>query len=154
MKRTLFVLCLILTSITCMGQNNKPFDISKFELVDSLPIERIMMYFKEEVDDSTYISLGDGDYMIPVPHKDNMIIKTTADKTKAIVIHNSYAFGRRFIEFNIKENERRIELWFESKRLYCGYIYDKQYKVCKYFESRKEHMRFIKKPPFVLNTKM
>ena len=82
--------------------------------------------------------------------KDNMIIKATSDKSKAIVIHNSYAFGRHF-EFNVEDNERRTILWYEDKGIYCGYIYDKTYKVCKYFESRKEFRRFMRRPFFNRN---
>ena len=126
------------------------FDLTKYEVVDSLPIEHIMIHFDKEIDDENFISLGDGDYMAPVPHKDNMIIKATSDKSKAIVIHNSYAFGRHF-EFNVEDNERRTILWYEDKGIYCGYIYDKTYKVCKYFESRKEFRRFMRRPFFNRN---
>ena len=125
-------------------------DFSKYEVVDSLPLERIMIHFDKEIDDENFISLGDGDYMAPVPHKDNMIIKTTSDKSKAIILHNSYAFGRHF-EFNVEDNERRTILWYEDKGIYCGYIYDKAYKVCKYFESRKEFRRFMRRPFFNRN---
>ena len=50
----------------------------KFQVIISHPI-----HFDKEIDDENFISLGDGDYMAPVPHKDNMIIKTTSDKSKA-----------------------------------------------------------------------
>lgn len=125
-------------------------NLSQYNVVDSLPLERIMIHFEKEIDDENFISLGGGDYMAPVPHKDNMIIKLNSDKSKAIIIHNSYAFGRHF-EFNVEDNERRTVLWYEDKGIYCGYIYDKEFKVCKYFESRKEYKKFLKYPIFMRN---
>lgn len=155
MKR--LILSLIFVLVTTFGFAQAPrmnfmqrIDFSKYEVVDSLPLERIMIHFDKEIDDENFISLGDGDYMAPVPHKDNMIIKTTSDKSKAIILHNSYAFGRHF-EFNVEDNERRTILWYEDKGIYCGYVYDKKYKVCKYFESRKEFRRFIRRPFFNRN---
>ena len=153
MKRIIFCLVFVLVSVLSFGQ--RPFVnyldstyFNKYELVEFLPIERIMIHFDKEVDDENLISLGSGDYMAEVPHKDNMIIKMTSDKTKAIVLHNSYAWGRHF-EFNVEDNDRRTVLWYDSKNIYCGYIYDKKYKVCKYFESRKEFKRFIRHPRFM-----
>lgn len=155
MKR--LILSLVFVLVTSFGFAQAPrmsfmnrADFNKYEVVDSLPIERIMIHFDKEIDDENLISLGSGDYMATVPHKDNMIIRTTADKTKAIVVHNSYAFGRHF-EFNVEDNERRTVLWYEDKGIYCGYIYDKKYKVCKYFESKKEFNHFMRRPFFNRN---
>lgn len=155
MKRLILSLIFVLVTTFSFAQAPRMnfmqrIDFSKYEVVDSLPLERIMIHFDKEIDDENFISLGDGDYMAPVPHKDNMIIKTTSDKSKAIILHNSYAFGRHF-EFNVKDNERRIILWYEDKAIYCGYVYDKKYKVCKYFESRKEFKRFMRRPFFNRN---
>ena len=155
MKRLILSLIFVLVTTFSFAQAPKMnfmqrIDFSKYEVVDSLPLERIMIHFDKEIDDENFISLGDGDYMAPVPHKDNMIIKTTSDKSKAIILHNSYAFGRHF-EFNVEDNERRIILWYEDKGIYCGYVYDKKYKVCKYFESRKEFKRFMRRPFFNRN---
>ena len=155
MKR--FILSLVFVLVASFGFAQAPrmsfmerVDFNKYEVVDSLPIERIMIYFEKEIDDENLIDLGGGYYMATVPHKDNMIIRTAADKTKAIVVHNSYAFGRHF-EFNVEDNERRTVLWYEDKGIYCGYIYDKKYKVCKYFESKKEFNRFMRRPFFNRN---
>ena len=147
-KRFILSLVFVLVATFSFGQaphmnRFAPVDFSKYEVVDSFSIERIMIHFNKEVDDENLISLGDGDYMAPVPHKDRMIIRKTIDNEKAIVLYNSYCFGRHF-EFNIKDNERRTILWYEDKRIYCGYIYDKEYKVCVYYESRKEYNKFIK----------
>ena len=154
-KRLILSLVFVFVTTFSFGQAPRMnfmhrIDFSKYEVVDSLPLERIMIHFDREIDDENFISLGEGDYMAPVPHKDNMIIKTTTDRSKAIVIHNSYAFGRHF-EFNVEDNERRTVLWYEDKGVYCGYIYDKKYKVCKYFESRKEFKRFMRRSFFNKN---
>ena len=155
MKR--FILSLVFVLVASFGFAQAPrmsfmnrVDFNKYEVVDSLPIERIMIYFEKEIDDENLIDLGGGYYMAPVPHNDKMIIRTTTDKTKAIVVHNSYAWGRHF-EFNVEDNERRTVLWYEGKGIYCGYIYDKKYKVCKYFESKKEFNRFMRRPFFNRN---
>ena len=155
MKRFIFTILLSFVTLFSFGQFNtrhfNSIDFSKYEVVDSLPLERILIHFNKEIDDNeNMISLGGGDYMAIAPHKDKMIIKTTPDRSKAIILYNSYVFGRYF-EFNIEENERRIVFWYFDKRIYCGYIYDKEFKICKYFESKKEFKRFMRKPFFNAN---
>ena len=148
MKR--LILSLFLTFMCSLGfaQHRhmvRPFiDIARYEEVDSFPLERLMIHANKEIDSEGCIELGDGDYLVNVPYKDRMIIKYNSDRSKAIVLYNSYIFGRHF-EFNIEDNERRTILWYEDKRIYCGYIYDKLFKVCKYVESRKEFKRFMKR---------
>jgi len=133
------ILFLLLSIATISFAQNRHFrnyiDIRKYEIVDSLSLERINIYSPFDYDSDKVINNGDGEYLIELPHKDKMIIRKTKDKKKAIVVYNSIVFGRHK-EFNIKENERRLILWYEDDNLYCGYIYDKVYKVCKYFESR------------------
>lgn len=131
-KLILLVTCLI--SLNSYGQRHY-IDISKYTVVDSLSLERIYIYSPFDYESDKIISTGEGTYLIEMPHKDKMIIRKTKDEKKAIVIYNSFVFGRHK-EFNIKENERRLILWYEDEHIYCGYIYDKVYKVCKYFESR------------------
>ena len=147
MKR--FILSLLFVVFTAAGFCQAPPSIlkwgAKYEIIDSLPIERIMVHFNKEVDSEDLIYLGDGDYMAPVPHKDRMIIKTTPDRTKAIVVYNSYAWGRH-LEFNIREDNRHIILWYQNGNIYCGYVYDKEFKIAKYYESRKEYNRFVRHP--------
>ena len=125
-------------------------NLTQYSVIDSLPIERILIHFNKEVDDDRFLDMGSGDYLAPVPYNDKMIIKTNQDRTKAIVIHNSYSFGRH-LEFDIQENERRLILYFKDDNIYCGYIYDKYYKVCKYFESKKEYKRFMNHRFFMRN---
>ena len=137
--RKVLLLLIFFVSLLCFGQ--------RYEVIDSLPLEYITVHFDKDIDNSDFINLDNGDYMAPLPHKDNLVIRLNFDRTKAIVVYNSYCFGRH-LEFNVKETDRRIILWYQSSNLYCGYIYDKRYKVCKYFEDRKELKRFIRKPIF------
>lgn len=152
MKKFILTFIFALISVCSFSQPMQPhfrppFDMSKYEVVDSLPLERITLHFEKEIDNEDFIDLGSGDYLAPLPHNDKIVIRTTSDKTKAIVLYNSYCYGRHF-EFNVKDNERRTILWFENKRVYCGYVYDKKYKVAKYFETKKEFKRFMKHPFF------
>ena len=104
-----------------------------YEIVDSLPLERINIYSPFDYKGDEIIDMGDGDYLIELPHKDKMIIMTDKERTKAIIVYNSVVFGRHK-EFNIQENARRIVFWYQDDNLFCGYIYDKYYKVARYFE--------------------
>jgi hypothetical protein len=115
-------------------------DMSQYEVLDSLPLEKITIYSPYDYGDEDVINLGSGLYLIDIPHKDKMIIRTNKERTKAIVVYNSYCFGRHK-EFNIKETEKRIVLWYEDDDVYCGYQYDKKYKVCKYFENWWEEIK-------------
>ena len=142
MKKLLFIVATALASTLCLAQNgpmrrhfNQYIDFDKYEIVDSLPLERIHIISPFDYDQEDVISSGNGDYLIKLPHKDKMIIRKTKDNKKAIVVYNSYCFGRHK-EFTIKDSNRRLILWYEDSTIYCGYIYDKMYKVCKYFESR------------------
>lgn len=136
--RKLFILILFVITINSYAQRRyfrEYIDFSKYEIVDSLPLERMSIYSPFDYDSDKVINNGDGEYLIEMPHKDRIIIRKTKDNKKAIVIYNSFIFGRHK-EFNIKNSERRLILWYEDDNLYCGYIYDKVFKVCKYFESR------------------
>ena len=147
-KRFILTLIFVLVAPFSFAQGPRmshPFrvriDFNKYAVVESLPIDRIMFYFETEIDDENVISLGSGYYMAPVPHKDIMVIRKSSDNSKAIVTRNSYTFGRHY-EFNVEESDRRVILWYKDNRIYCGYVYDKKYKVAKYFESKKEFKRF------------
>lgn len=163
MKRTIF--SIILTFFVTFGfcQTNHHFfkhriDIRQYEVIDSLPIERIYISSQFDYDEDKIISVDDNQYLIEAPYKDKMIIKTNKDRTKAIVLYNSYIFGRH-MQFNIKETDKRIVLWYEDENIMCGYAYDKRYKVCKYFEDfdktkfeelRKRMFENMPRPPFYL----
>lgn len=137
--------------------HHHPFiDFSQYEKVDSFLLEKVEVYLpfeiKEEYMPKDAIAEGGGGYMFTLPHSDKVIIKTNSDRTKAIIVRNSIAISGRlnFIfrpyEYNIEENEKRCVLWYKDDRTYCGYIYDKEFKVCKYFESRskREFRRFMR----------
>lgn len=111
-------------------------DMKQYEVVDSLPLDYIDIYNPYDYDNEWIKKVGEGHYVIEMPKKDKMIIRLNADRSKAIVVYNSFVFGRHK-EFNIKETERRIVLWYDDDELYCGYAYDKAVKCCKYFETRK-----------------
>lgn len=136
MRKLILLMCLITLNSYAQRKHFREYiDFSKYEVVDSLPLERMSIYSPFDYDTDKVISTGEGTYLIEMPHKDKLIIRKTRDNTKAIVIYNSFVFGRHK-EFNIKNSDRRLILWYEDDNLYCGYIYDKQYKVAKYFESR------------------
>jgi len=142
MKKILFSILLLFSISVCFAQMHHPkhfnmphIDFNEYCVVDSLPLERITIYSPYDYNGDEVIQLGNGEYLIEMPHKDKMIIRTNKERTKAIVLYNSYCFGRHK-EFNIKENDKRFVLWYlDDNELYCGYTYDKKYKVCKYFES-------------------
>lgn len=145
MKRilTTFVVVLVTTlAFTQMSMHHprhfrmSHVDLNEYCVVDSLPLERITIYSPFDYEEGEeVIQLGTGEYLIEMPHKDKMVIRTNKERTKAIVVYNSYCFGRHK-EFNIKETDKRLVLWYlDDDELYCGYAYDKSYKVCKYFES-------------------
>lgn len=135
----------------------RPFiDFSKYEKVDTLPLEMISVHFPTEIENENIakngVSLGGGDYMFPTRHSDNIIIKTNADRTKAIIVFKSIVVGGRFelpiggrYEYTIEENDRRLILYYKDNRTYCGYIYDKKFKICQCFEEKKAYRRFMRK---------
>ena len=55
-----------------------------------MPLEKTYIYSQFDYNDAQAIAIGDNEYIIDLPYKDNFVIRTTADKTKAIVIYNSY----------------------------------------------------------------
>lgn len=136
------ILTLMLTLITLSGfsqMRHMPrhmVDFRQYEVIDSIPLEKTLIYSPFDYESDEVISLGDGEYLIDLPKKDNMIIRTNKDRTKAIVVYNSFCFGRH-LEFNIKENEKRLILWYEDDHMFCGYVYEKNFKMCRYVESGK-----------------
>ena len=134
-KLIIVLMCLIVTNSYAQRHFRQYIDFSEYEVVDSLPLERIYIYSPFDYDSDKVINAGEGNYLIEMPHKDKMVIRVNKNRTKAIVVYNSYCFGRHK-EFNIKDDNKRLILWYEDEDIYCGYIYDKFYKVCKYFEAQ------------------
>jgi hypothetical protein len=120
-------------------------DRMEYCMIDSLPLERITIYSPYDYsEEDGVIKLGESTYLMEMPFSDKMIVAYNKDRTKCIILYNSYAFGRHK-EFNVKETDKRIVLWYQDDDLYCGYAYDKKYKVCKYFENFFEHLQdFLK----------
>lgn len=144
MRKLLFTLVLTSMSSWAFSQPTMArhtIDFSLYEKTDTLPLEMVYFKAKEGIDGDGVIDLGSGYYMAKMPHKDNFIIKTNANRTKAIVVYNSFVFGSHR-EFTVKEDERRITLYTEKP--YCGYVYDKKLKVCHYYTSRKHYKAFMR----------
>lgn len=125
--------------------NMPNIDRMEYCMIDSLPLERITIYSPYDYsEEDGVIKLGESTYLMEMPFSDKMIVAYNKDRTKCIILYNSYAFGRHK-EFNVKETDKRIVLWYQDDDLYCGYAYDKKYKVCKYFENFFEHLQdFLK----------
>ena len=151
MKRSILILVFALVAILGFSQPKffrHHIDISQYVTIDTLEIDMIYIPSMFDYDEDKVISVGYNEYVIEAPHKDKMVIKTNKDRTKAIVLYNSYIFGRHK-EFNIEENEKRLVLWYKDEDLYCGYAYDKKYHVCKYFEEfNKEKFEEMRKKLF------
>ena len=159
MKKVLFTLLMAFVTIMSFAQQrmHRPFiDYSLYETVDSFQLEMVSVHLPFEITDENVlkngVSLGSGYYMFKMPKTDKVIIKTNADRTKAIVVYKSFVIGGRFelpiggrFEYNLTETDRRIVLWYKDNRHFCGYIYDKKYKVCQCFEEKKEFNKFINK---------
>lgn len=107
--------------------------MTKFKNVVSLPIENAYWHSDREIKLDDIQDLGDGDYSLPI--KDSLVIRTNDERTKAMI--NNAPFGFRII-YNVQEDERRIVLWYDDDRIYCGYVYDKKIKACQRFGKTKE----------------
>ena len=120
-----------------------------------LPLEMITVTLPEGLEPpAESIDMGSGIYLLKMPEKHSMVIMKLEDGG-AIVLHSSFFISRFFTNperyfrgpknnhytYNIEENERRLVLWYKDERVYCGYIYDKYYKVCQYFEKREKEWK-------------
>ena len=142
MKKINFIITLMLLFIATSvnAQMHHAFDYSEFEKVDSLPIELAYFYSHIPVKGEGVIDLDEGFYM--KPFKATFVIKTNADKTKAIVEIDPPFLHR---VYNVIESERRITLWYKDKDTYCGYVYDKELKACQNYGTRKERKNFVRR---------
>lgn len=120
---------LFLCSIGCFAQQ-------RYIEIDSLILEKMYMDKSKE------------SYSIEAPGK--MIIAYNQDRSKAIILRNSYVFGKHF-EFEVKEEPNRLILWYKDNHIYCGYIYDKRIKSCDYFEaiSKSDKNKLLRRMPFL-----
>jgi len=143
MKKIVLLFGVLLIGMTVKAQ------VERIEL----PLEMISVELPSGLEPpEESIGLGGGIYLLKMPEKHSMVIIKVKGEDKAIVIHSSFFISRFFVnpekyfrgprenyfKYNIEENDRRLVLWYKDNRIYCGYIYDKQYKVCQYFEKREK----------------
>lgn len=120
---------LMLCATICSAQH-------RYAEIDSLILEKM------------YVDRTAETFSVEIPSK--MIIAYNQDKTKAIVLRNSYVVGKH-LEFNVKDEPHRLILWYKDDHLYCGYIYDKRVKSCDYFEaiSKSDKNKLLRRRPFL-----
>lgn len=130
-KPCLLSFILMLCAISSSAQH-------RYTEIDSLVLERM------------YVDRTAETFSVEIPGK--MIIAYNQDKTKAIILRNSYVFGKH-LEFNVKDEPYRLTLWYKDNHLYCGYIYDKRAKSCDYFEaiSKSDKNKLLRRMPFLRN---
>lgn len=128
-------------SMVAQPRMARPMHFNKvYTVIDSLTLEQIPTPFPTE----------ENDYLMELPHNGKMVIAYNADKTKAIVLRNGYTHGRH-MQFNVEENPARLVLYYMDETIFCGYIYDKAAKACKYFEAidGNEKDKLVEKLPFI-----
>ena len=164
MKKIFITLVFTLVSICSFAQFNmqRPipnqmmfnrFDMTQYTIVDSLVLERIQTYVPDSmllqhiqdrnsnmIKENQIIQLGTYDYLFELPTKENIVVRYNKDKTKAIITNSSIiqGIGLHVFEFNIQDNKRRQIFYYDDDNILCGLIYDKGYKVAKYFRYEKK----------------
>ena len=129
------------------GQNAHVRFNTMYTVIDSLTLEQIPTPFPTE----------DNDYLMELPHAGKMIIAYNADRTKAKVLFNGTPIKRHhsvinhFMEYDVKDSDARLILYHKDDFMFCGYIYDKTVKACKYFEAinEDEKEKLGEKLPFI-----
>ena len=143
MKKLLFTFAFLLVTLVTVAQPRpKMFDFSQYVKTDSLAIEMVYFHSDRELENDSLINLDGGYYMAKIPFKSYFVIKTNSDGTMAIVA-NRFHFDP--FEYTVKEDERRITLYYKDKRICRGYVYDKKLKVCQPFDSNKSYKKFIRR---------
>lgn len=149
MKKSILITVLFafIGTITMFAQPKIMFlDTTKYTDVVTLSIENRFFHTEREINFEGIQELGNGDYVHKLQHKDSLMFETNAEKTKAKIVKMNQFLRLpmdRFLSFNVKEDERRIVLYYEDNRIYCGYIYDKYLKACQPFMNIKEK-KFIR----------
>lgn len=136
---TLF-LCLFTLTVASQSFVHQRMHFKRiYTQIDSLILENAPTPFPTE----------EGDYLIELPKAQKIVIAYNHNKTKAIVLHG-YRWAKK-MEFNVKDNEVRLILWYKDEHVYCGYIYDKKSKACSYAEAinEAEKEKLVKKFPFL-----
>lgn len=143
MKRLLIALtAIMIMAVTCEAQGfgRRNHFRNVYTNVETLALQNAPTPFPTE----------NGDYLVELPKESKLVIAFNTNKTKAIVLDNGYMFGRR-MEFNVKDDEARLVLFFKDEHVYCGYIYDKKTKAGKYFEAinQTEKDKLTERLPFL-----
>lgn len=152
MKRLLITISVLFVAVLMYAQlpgNPMTFiDISAFTETKALPLERVYVHLPFEIPvdkiPANAVDLGGNFYMFKLPYTDRIVIRMNADGNKAIVDAKSIVVGGPFrfpvdhrYEYTVKEDERHIILYYKDDCTYCGYIYDKELKVCQYYQDKK-----------------
>ena len=125
---------------------NFPFD--EYVITDSLKLEWAWVNVPQEIPESeNVVNCGGGFYMLKLNEPRYIVIRLNQDRTKAFLDNFHPMLLSR--EYNVFEDERSLVLWYESDRVYCGFVYNKQAKACDRFAKRKkafmkEFKRFFK----------
>ena len=148
MRKLIFTLLLTLVTITMSAQFQRSMNFNRgFSNIETLSLEQVATPFPTE----------NNDYLMELPRKGRMVIAYNSDKTKAKVLFNGTPMDNhkryinRIMEFDVKENEVRLILYHMDNNIFCGYIYDKAAKACKYFEAIDEEQKdkLVDKVPFI-----
>lgn len=91
----------------------------------------------------------DGDYLIELNRNHTFVVAYNKDHSKAIVLQG-YPWGKK-MEFNVKNDEYRLILYYKDEYVYCAYIYDRRVKACQYVEAinEREKEKLVKLFPFL-----
>ena len=144
MKKIIFITLLNMLAINIQAQNFHPRMV--YTDIDTLAFDKIAKTPETK----------DEDYLIELPKIGEMptprlTVAYNKEHTKAIVLHG-YPFAQRK-EYNVKDYDKWTVFYYKDKHIYCGYIYDKKIKACKYFEAinSKEKDKLISRFPFLKN---
>lgn len=144
MKKIIFITLLNMLAINIQAQSFHPRMV--YTDIDTLVFDKIAKTPETK----------DEDYLIELPKIGEMptprlTVAYNKEHTKAIVLHG-YPFAQRK-EYNVKNYDKWTVFYYKDKQIYCGYIYDKKIKACKYFEAinSKEKDKLISRFPFLKN---
>ena len=144
--KKLMLTIIMMATVTCVYSQGFPMmhlrEFNKhFMNVDTLVLENA----------PTVNPTEDGDYLIALPKAGNIVIAFNADSTKAIVRSTtSFVFIPHRV-YTVKNDDRRLVLWYKDDVVYCGYVYDKKAKAGQYYEAfdEKEREKIMSRLPFM-----
>lgn len=139
MKKITLLLITLLITTSVFSQHFHYRNV--YKNIDTLLVETVASVYPTQ----------NNEYLIEIPSGNKLVIAYNEDKTKAIVLQSSFPFVR-YKEYNVKEDERRIILWYDDNILYCGYVYDKKLNAAQYCETinKEEFKNLLKEMPFLI----